>query len=191
MAVGVLLFLGVFQAHADEWRATGQARVIEGDSLWLLHPVQVFCLDPVTCGASNIVHPVGIEIRFHGIDAFELHQTCTGEDGKLWHCGYASQAYLTEIIQDHPVTCFGGGPGQGQDPYGRKIAVCYRRDKNLNEAMIRRGLALALRRNSEAYVEAKEWAHYVEAENWAHAQRAGVWAGTFVPPWDWRRGVRH
>ncbi len=138
-------------------------------------------LDLATCGASNIVHPEGIEVRLHGIDAFELRQTCTGLDGEPWPCGNSGKEYLKEVIRDEPVTCFGGGPGQGQDRYGREIALCYLGDRNLSEEIVRVGLALAFRRYSDAYVEAEEW---------AHAQRVGVWAGSFVPPWDWRRGVR-
>jgi endonuclease YncB( thermonuclease family) len=180
-AIGLALAPAGAQDQAYRWRATGQTRVVDGDGLWLLNPVQVFCIDPAACQASNIVHPRGIEIRLHGIDAFELRQICTGQDGKPWGCGNAGKAYLTEIIKEQSVTCFGGGPGLGRDRYGREIAVCYLGPKNLNEEMVRQGLALAFRRYSD---------NYVEAENRAKAQGVGAWAGSFVTPWDWRRGVR-
>ena len=28
------------------------------------------------------------------------------------------------------------------------------------------------------------------AEETARREKAGLWAGEFVPPWDWRKGVR-
>ncbi|HZA65683.1 MAG TPA: hypothetical protein VE592_01970 [Geminicoccaceae bacterium] len=41
------------------------------------------------------------------------------------------------------------------------------------------GLALAYRRYSR---------DYVAAEDEARVAGRGMWAGTFEPPWDWRRG---
>ena len=64
------------------------------------------------------------------------------------------------------------------DRYERIVAVCYGGSVDLNEQMVRLGLALAYRRYS---------LDYVEAEEEAQADGAGMWHGEFVPPWEWRK----
>ncbi len=66
----------------------------------------------------------------------------------------------------------------------RILAVCHiagRQGTDVNAMMVAEGWALAYRRFSS---------DYVKFENGARKSRRGVWRGTFVPPWDWRRGVR-
>ncbi|MDV7393263.1 thermonuclease family protein, partial [Arthrospira platensis SPKY1] len=66
------------------------------------------------------------------------------------------------------------------DRYGRTIAVCSQDGVDLNRWMVSEGWAVAYRHFSRDYVA-------VETE----ARRAGrnIWSGSFVMPWDWRRGV--
>jgi hypothetical protein len=47
--------------------------------------------------------------------------------------------------------------------------------------MVGVGMALAYRKYSDTYTE---------QENEARAANRGLWDSGFIPPWDWRRGVR-
>jgi endonuclease YncB( thermonuclease family) len=61
------------------------------------------------------------------------------------------------------------------------LATCALPDgSDINAWMVRQGWALAY------YSEA-----YRTEEDEAHAARRGVWAGSFIPPWEWRRQHRH
>lgn len=117
----------------------------------------------------------GERIRLHGIDAPESAQRCGTGPG--WSCGRQATAALTEMIGGQPVRC----EGCERDRYKRLIAVCYVGSLDLNRAMVAQGMALAYRQYSR---------DYVPAEDEARASGAGMWAGPFVPPWEWRRGVR-
>jgi endonuclease YncB( thermonuclease family) len=67
------------------------------------------------------------------------------------------------------------------DRYGRTIAVCSQDGVDLNSWMVEEGWAVAYRQYSRDYVGEE-----------ANARRAGrnIWSGSFVMPWDWRRGAR-
>ena len=91
--------------------------------------------------------------------------------------GHATQALRTRIGAD-AVTC----TIEGRDRYGRGLGIFYAADgADLNGWLVRQGHALAYRRYSTKYVP---------QEDQAKAVQAGLWAGAFVPPWEWRRGVR-
>jgi endonuclease YncB( thermonuclease family) len=49
---------------------------------------------------------------------------------------------------------------------------------DINKWLVAQGLALASRGYS---------LDYVAAEDKAREARRGMWAGTFEPPWEWRR----
>jgi endonuclease YncB( thermonuclease family) len=53
--------------------------------------------------------------------------------------------------------------------------------EDLNAWLVREGLALAYREFGT---------DYVRQENEAKAAGRGLWAGTFTPPWEWRRSGR-
>ena len=118
----------------------------------------------------------GTRIRLLGIDAPERGQSCQ-VGGELWICGGLARLRLEERISGRTVVC----EERDRDRYGRSVAVCRAGGEDLNAWMVSEGLALAYRRYSEAYVD---------EEAGAKSARAGVWRGKFVPPWDWRRGVR-
>lgn len=65
--------------------------------------------------------------------------------------------------------------GHGLDDYGRLLAVCNTPRGELNEAMVRQGLAWAFVRYSDAYTP---------AEAAARAARKGVLAAQNLPPWE-------
>ena len=117
-------------------------------------------------------------IRLHGIDAPESSQWCRDADGGTWACGEASTAYLVELVGQERVSC----SIQDTDRYGRSIAICSARGVTLNEQMVRTGNALAYRQYSYDYADAEEE---------AATERLGLWIGSFVAPWQWRRGERN
>jgi endonuclease YncB( thermonuclease family) len=112
-------------------------------------------------------------IRLYGVDAPEGRQTC-GRDGVTWDCGRAAAAKLSELVGANEVTC----REMDTDSYGRSVAVCSNGTVDLSAAMAAAGLALAYRQYSD---------DYVDEEGDARDARRGIWAGTFTPPWDWRR----
>jgi endonuclease YncB( thermonuclease family) len=112
-------------------------------------------------------------IRLHGIDAPESAQTCQ-VDGEPWDCGQAATEALESLTEGKEVRC----EERDIDRYDRIVAVCYSGGMDLNEQMVRMGLALAYRRYS---------LDYVEAEKAAHIRSVGIWQGEFMPPWEWRQ----
>lgn len=117
----------------------------------------------------------GIRIRFHGVDAPESTQTCRSSDGKAYRCGQQAALALSDKIGTANVSC----EQKDIDRYNRIVAVCSARGEDLNGWLVQRGHALAYRQYSTAYVR---------QENEAKRAKRGVWAGSFTPPWDWRKG---
>ncbi len=118
-------------------------------------------------------------IRLHGIDAPEAGQSCLA-DGRRWACGQNATFALSQMIGTNWVAC----RERDRDRYGRIVAVCHiagLQGPDVNAMMVAGGWALAYRRFSS---------DYIKFENGARKSRKGVWRGTFVPPWDWRRGTR-
>jgi endonuclease YncB( thermonuclease family) len=156
IVVVLVIILGI----GHHWRVFGQsatatfvgrAHVIDGDT--------------ITIG--------DVHIRLQGIDAPESDQTCTDKDGASYRCGLLATAVLEEEIAGRAVTCF----AIDTDRYGRTIASCEVNGRDLGDAMVRRGFAVAYRRYSTKY-EAAE----VEAKE----ARRGIWAGGFEMPEQWR-----
>jgi endonuclease YncB( thermonuclease family) len=153
--IGLLLTLGAALvltsvAHADNL-FTGSVRVIDGDTLVL--------------GKRHI--------RLEGIDAPETDQVCLDADRQRWNCGITARENLAAHIAGRPVLC----EPQGEDRYGRTLAICSADRQDLNAWMVREGLALAFTRYSR---------EYVDEETAARKEEKGMWIGAFVAPWDWR-----
>jgi endonuclease YncB( thermonuclease family) len=113
--------------------------------------------------------------RLHGIDAFELGQTCLDARGRPWRCGIAARAALAERLEGQALRCV----VLGEDRKGWYISRCVSADgTDLGAYMVRSGLALA---ETDDY----------QAEQ-AEAQRrdAGAWGGQFMSPWQWRSNGR-
>lgn len=132
-------------------------------------------------GQASVIDGDTIEIhsqriRLHGIDAPEGAQLCY-RDGEPWPCGRRAAFALADCIGNLTVTC----EAKDRDRYGRIVATCFAGGEELNAWMVRQGWALAYRRYSTDYIAAEEA---------ARQDGAGVWAGSFTPPWDWRRGAR-
>jgi endonuclease YncB( thermonuclease family) len=151
VAAFLLAALAARPSFAD---VTGQAAVVDGDTLVV----------------------AGERVRLQGIDAPELHQTCTAY-GEEWACGRTSVEWLKEHLNGRRVECV----GHARDRYGRLLAVCYVGGENLNERIVREGWALDFRKYSSDYLRA-------EAE--AKRDGVGIWRGQFTPPWEWRAARR-
>ena len=119
----------------------------------------------------------GTRIRLHGIDAPESRQLCTRPSGQTWRCGQRAALALSDQIGRRGVTC----EARDTDRYGRTIAVCLQDGIDLNAWMVAEGWAVAYRQYSR---------DYVSDETEARSAGRNIWTGTFVMPWDWRRGAR-
>jgi len=119
----------------------------------------------------------GTRIRLHGIDAPEIRQLCARPSEQTWRCGQRAALALSDRIGRRGVTCV----VRDTDRYGRTIAVCLQDGIDLNAWMVAEGWAVAYRQYSR---------DYVSDETEARSAGRNIWTGTFVMPWDWRRGAR-
>lgn len=133
----------------------GPARVIDGDTLEV----------------------AGTRVRLFGIDAPELAQRCTRDDGRRWACGAWAAETLAGLIGRAPVVC----EGRDRDVYGRLVAVCRAGGRDLGAAMVEAGAALAYTAYSTDYVEAEKGAMFAAR---------GLWTGPVVRPADHRAAAR-
>ena len=116
-----------------------------------------------------------LKIRLFGIDAPELKQQCETDDGSSWSCGLAARDAMGDLAGSTPqLRCH----LRDVDRYGRLVMQCFANGQDIAGALVDRGLALAYRHFSSAYVKNETRA--------AEAKR-GMWQGRFSPPWEWRR----
>jgi endonuclease YncB( thermonuclease family) len=120
----ILLAL-VLALPASAVTLTGQARVVDGDTLMI----------------------GGERLRLHGIDAPELDQPCA-RDGAAWRCGDWARAELAARIKGRAISC----EGRGRDRYDRLLATCRIGGTDLGQSLVRDGVAFAYRRYSSAYI---------------------------------------
>ena len=137
----------------------GEAKAIE-----ISGPAQITDGDTLAVG--------GQVIRLSGIDAFENGQDCSSADGKPYNCGAKAENALRGLTQDG-VSC----AGNEFDDYKRLIAHCRAKGRDVGEAMVLDGHALAFRKFSEEYVAVEER---------SQIEGRGAWAGSFIPPWEYR-----
>jgi endonuclease YncB( thermonuclease family) len=118
-------------------------------------------------------------IRLYGIDAPEGKQTCSDAKGRPYLCGSRSADALATIIgRNGRVTC----REEDRDRYGRIVATCEADEREINAEMVRQGWAVEYEQYSDG--------RYSDEEEEAQSAKRGLWAGTFVKPWEWRRGQR-
>jgi endonuclease YncB( thermonuclease family) len=132
-------------------------------------------------GRASVIDGDTIEVRrtrvrLHAIDAPESRQTCR-IDSQPWPCGRRAAGELANLIGVRNVACV----RRDTDRYGRAVAVCHVGDTDLGAWMVENGWALAYRQYG---------ADYVVQEITARVARRGLWQGTFVPPWEFRKGAR-
>lgn len=115
----------------------------------------------------------GKRVRFFGIDAPELSQSCVDASGSSWPCGKEARKRLEELTAGKSVTC----TYQEADATGRLLGTCKVGGKDINEAMVADGYAWAFVRYS---------AVYAGTERKARADRKGIFAADNVPAWEYR-----
>ena len=145
---------GSGQTLSEKFTVEGKARIVDGDTL-----------------------EIGIHrVELYGIDAPEPEQRCE-RGGRPWPCGLEATYAMAALIETHWLTC----RRRGTDGAGHMLADCRvggPKGISINQEIVRRGWALAVRPPSE---------NYVAAERVAKAAKVGLWSGTFVTPWEWRR----
>jgi endonuclease YncB( thermonuclease family) len=115
--------------------------------------------------------------RLFGIDAPELHQTCSDRMGREYPCGLEAKQFLANLIAGRPVSC----TPMDIDRYDRTVVRCRTAVTDVNGEMVRQGWAVAYTRHSF---------DYAALESEATAARRGLWQGHFQLPEEWRNDHR-
>jgi endonuclease YncB( thermonuclease family) len=122
---------------------------------------------------GDTIHLNGDKIRFTGIDAPELKQTCI-KAGFIDPCGVTAKEVLIKKIGNNKVECI----SEGKDQYNRILAECFVNDESLSSFLVRSGYSFAYRRYSKKFIP---------DENYAKANQIGMWSMKFNFPWDYRK----
>ena len=115
----------------------------------------------------------GEKVRFSGIDAPELKQTCIQNDEKV-ECGLSAKMLLVKKIGNNTPKCI----SEGKDVYKRTIAECFVNGESLSKFLVRSGYAFAYRKYSKKFIKDEEF---------AKTNKAGMWSMIFQYPWSFRR----
>tara|TARA_Y100000996_G_scaffold401576_1_gene372643 strand:- start:608 stop:1069 length:462 start_codon:yes stop_codon:yes gene_type:complete len=112
-------------------------------------------------------------IRFSGIDAPEIKQTCIYQEIEF-KCGEFSKNLLIEKISNQEVSCI----RESTDQYGRTLAECFVGKESLSSYLVREGYAFAYRNYSDKFIPDEEY---------AQSKGNGMWSMDFMFPWDFRK----
>ena len=112
-------------------------------------------------------------IRFSGIDAPEIKQTCIYQEIEF-KCGEFSKNLLIEKISNQEVSCI----RESTDQYGRTLAECFVGKESLSIYLVREGYAFAYRKYSDKFIPDEEY---------AQSKGNGMWSMDFMFPWDFRK----
>ena len=112
-------------------------------------------------------------IRFSGIDAPEIKQTCIYQEMEF-KCGEFSKNLLIEKISNQQVSCI----RENTDQYGRTLAECFVGKESLSSYLVREGYAFAYRKYSDKFIPDEEY---------AQSKGNGMWSMDFMFPWDFRK----
>ena len=119
-----------------------------------------------------------LKLRLHGIDAPERKQKCKDAAGKTYACGRQAINWLQKQINTgERLSC----DLLDIDKYRRLIVRCFKDGRDINEAMVRAGWAVAYTRYSD---------DYLTSETAAKAEQIGLWKGQFIRPESWRQKSR-
>ena len=157
--------------HVEKIRASVREEVSEDVPLRLvLKARDVSRYLTVSDGDGFMV--AGLRVRLQGIDAPEIFQNCLDEKGRKWPCGKKARWRLFELLKGREIEVH----VHGVDRYGRLLATCYAGGRNVNETLVREGLAVTY------YSDC-----YAEAQREARKARRGIWRGQFQHPAVWRK----
>ena len=126
----------------------------------------------VTVIEGDTIRLGDVKIRFSGIDAPEINQTCVASEGKV-ACGKISRDLLIEKVTNNKISC----TDEGKDFYGRVLGECFVNGESLSSYLVREGFAFAYRKYSNKYIEDEEYAKF---------NKLGMWSMEFQYPWDYR-----
>ena len=129
--------------------------------------------DQLTVTDGDTVRIGEERIRFNGIDAPELKQTCLYQEIEF-NCGEFSKALLIEKIANQEVSCI----RESKDQYGRTLAECFVGKESLSSYLVREGYAFAYRKYSDKFIDDEEY---------AQSKGNGMWSMEFLFPWDFRK----
>ena len=148
--------------------------------LWLFLPLIFFFLffsvvkaNQLTVTDGDTIRMGDERIRFSGIDAPEIKQTCIHKELEFY-CGEFSKNLLIEKIADQEVNCI----RESKDQYGRTLAECFIGKESLSSYLVREGYAFAYRKYSNKFVADEEY---------AKRNSNGMWSMHFILPWEYRR----
>ena len=114
-----------------------------------------------------------VKIRFSGIDAPEINQTCVASEGKV-ACGKISRDILITKVTNSKISC----TDEGKDFYGRVLSECFVNGESLSKYLVREGFAFAYRKYSDKFILDEEY---------AKSNRLGMWSMKFQYPWNYRK----
>ena len=114
-----------------------------------------------------------VKIRFSGIDAPEINQTCVASEGKV-ACGKITRDMLMTKVTNNKISC----TDEGKDFYGRVLGECFVNGESLSRYLVRQGFAFAYRKYSDKFISDEEY---------AKSNRLGMWSMKFQYPWDYRK----
>ncbi len=117
---------------------------------------------------GDTIHLNGEKIRFSGIDAPEIKQTCL-KNKKIINCGVQAKKLLINKIGKNKVSC----KKEGKDQYNRILAECYVESISLSSFLVRKGYAFAYIRYSKKFVN---------DEYFAKLNNQGMWSMEFQYP---------
>ena len=116
---GFLFLVVIYLEQGHEESRTGNAGVIDGDSLVL----------------------EGVEIRLRGIDAPEFNQRCDSDNAQ-WPCGRKAKAELAKLVRSKSVRC----RMETLDQFDRWLATCFADGSDINQKMVAGGWAVSFGR---------------------------------------------
>lgn len=134
--------------------------------LMLLLPGMVQAKVKVIDGDSIVVD--GVERRLSGIDAPEYNQICFDAKSKEYQCGQMAMSYLKKLV-NNKIKC----KTLTTDRYKRKVSECKVGNLNINEEMVRQGMAVSYNQYEQGYDK---------AEKQAKDAKLGIWQGRFIKP---------
>lgn len=147
--------------------APAQSEILTG-------PIHVVDADTIELGTPQ-------NIRLVGIDAAEGGQTCSDARGTVLPCGAMATDAARRLYEGRQAQC----RVEGHDRGGRPLAVCHVDGRDLNEELVRLGIARIYRGGMEY-----EDARYFEAQKEAVLLGRGLWAYDMVDPAVHRQEVR-
>ena len=112
-----------------------------------------------------LVDSTQVKIRLHGIDCPEKRQDF----------GQVAKKFLSEMVFNKIVH------KTNRDRYGRTIGIVFIDNINVNEGLLKAGLAWHYKKYDHNSV-------WTLLEDIARAEKKGLWSiANPLPPWDWRK----